>query len=95
MGKLKLKTDMAKFRVSANLAIDPYEVLDFIEDDDQKHTWVRLLSGRMYRTVFSVQELHDMLELAKVEVSDKVESDTICKTRAELANEVKGKRKRT
>ena len=48
-----------------------------------------MYSGRMYRTSIPLNELQDMIKLAKMEKSDKVESDQICKTQSELAMERK------
>lgn len=89
---------MAKFPISGALAIDPNEIKDCFEDANKAHTWIMLYSGRMYRTSIPLKELNDMIELAKIENPDKVESDHICKTQSELAMErkaAKGKKKKS
>lgn len=80
--KLRIKTDLTQFPVDGTVAIDPTDIKDCIVIDED-HTWIKLTSGRMYRTRIPLLELRQMIKDCKHARAEKVESDKICKTRAE------------
>ncbi len=92
MIKIKVKTDLAEFPIKATVAISPEDIKEYYAEESGHHTWIKLYNGRKYRTSVPFDELKEKIEIALLTKSDKVQSDEICKTQAEIENELKQRR---